>query len=158
MFKPYLTLDNIYFSPLKPAQNGLYDLMTTAEVRAAIQPHTESRLMDELMMLLATGNNFNPCAVSRRMGVPSKELNVCIHVLFGSTLKSLVSDYRKRLLFELTTRTVLTPEEVAKRAGFASTQSMFNHFHRLEHISFFELRAKHQDKSVTKIVEIKAKN
>lgn len=158
MFKPYLNLDSIYFSPLKPSKNGLFDVMTFEEVRHAITPNTESRLMNELMLVLACSNNYNSCAIAKKLGLKSSDLNACVHVLFGCSFKELITNYRKRLLFELTTRTVLTPEDVAKRTGFASAQSMYNHFNQQEHISFFELRAKHQDKSVTKVVEIKAKN
>ncbi|MBQ0057166.1 MAG: AraC family transcriptional regulator [Bacteroidales bacterium] len=144
MFKPYLTLDHVYVSPLKPLGNGLYTLMNDYEILSSIRPATESRLMDELMRTLCTLNDFSSSTVANRMGVNEKELNVCVHVHFGCNLIKLLRDYRHRLLFELIIKTSLTPAEVAQRTGFASVNCLNNYFNRVEKVRFKDVRASHQ--------------
>lgn len=148
MFKPYLNVNSIYFSPLKPIGNGLYEVMTHDEILAAIHPNTESRMMNELMIAAATATRFRPRDIAAKLGISASDLNVCVRVHFGCTIVKLLETYQSRLLRELVTKTDLGPAEVAKRAGFASVTSMSNHLLYIEHTSFYQLRSDCQRKVV----------
>ncbi|MBQ0057106.1 MAG: hypothetical protein KBT20_05550 [Bacteroidales bacterium] len=144
MYKSHLTLDDIYVSPLRPLGNGLYEVMNDADLLAVPSPKTQCLLMDELARALMRSRRFRVDEVSRLVGVPSKKLSVCISVMFGCNLNELIEAYQQRLLLELVRCTNLSPEDVARRAGYRSEKSMYNHFTRCVNDTFFAYRERHQ--------------
>lgn len=149
MYKPHLSLNDIYVSPLKPLGNGLYDLMTEAELQAIVLPQTQCLLMDELAKALLRVRRFRVDEVALLVGIPARRLSVCVSVMFGCSLNKLIEDYQQRLLLELTRSTQLPPDQVAARAGFLSQKSMYNHFTRFVGDSFFDYRSRHQRRTRT---------
>ncbi|MBQ0056949.1 MAG: AraC family transcriptional regulator [Bacteroidales bacterium] len=126
--------------------------MSSEEIRSSFKPDTESRLINEMAMLLACGVIPDSLRLSSALGVDSQHLNGCVKILFGCSLYKLMSDYRHLLAFDLVSKTELPAKDIARRCGFKSAQILYNYFDRYEKTTFAKLRASHQHVNVTTTV------
>lgn len=151
-FKPSISLDAIYVSPLRQNEEGLYEVLSLDDMQEAEMPKTGSLLLDALAEILAKTAVIGVQDVAEIMQVDYIKLSNAVVLLCDVTLKSLLCEYRMRQVKELIQYTQLSIEEVAKRCGYASASSLSHILKTSENTTFLEYRSQFQKRVSSKIV------
>jgi len=156
-FLPYLTLDQIYVSPIVPQEDGSYVCLSYEEMQQLPMPETGCKLMDAVARTMAIRPCRTSAEVALHLDVDSRKLGSAVSLFFPMKLDELVSAYRLRLICDLIQYTLLTPEEVAHRCGMTTADTLFHLLHHRLGTTFTQYRAQFQEVIEQKIVVYKQK-
>ena len=143
-FLPSLSLEKIYVTPLVPQEDGTYRCLSFDEMQQVTMPQTGCALMDAVARTLATVPCRKGIEVADHLDVDLRKLSGAVDLYFGIGLNELVIAYRTCLASELVRLTQLSPEEVAKRCGLASTSTLMHLIKSQLNTTFFDLRKQSQ--------------
>ncbi len=149
-FKPYLTLDQLYVSPIVQMEDGGYKCLSFSEMRQVEMPQTGSRLMDAVASTLATVPCHSCKAVAKYLDVDLEKLSGAVYLNCGLGLKDLLVEYRIRLICELIQHTQFSVDEIAKRSGVASNSVVCHLLKRRCKTTFADYRRQFQGTIITK--------
>ncbi len=154
-FLPFLTLDQIYVSPIVRQEDGSYKCLSYQEMRSVPIPETGSKLMDAVAQALAIMPFRNVAELADYMDLEVRKLSGAIDICYTLSANNLIVAYRMRLVQDLIHYTQLSREEVASRSGFASVSTL-EHFLKAQlKTTFWQLRDQYQDKIVRKHIVYK---
>jgi len=148
-FLPYLTLDQIYVSPIVRQEDGTYKCRTCQEMQQVTMPNTGSKLMDAVARTLAIVPCRKSWMVAQHLDVDARHLSGAVRLYFAMSLEELVNAYKMRMICEMIQYTQLTAEEVAIRVGMTETATLDHLIRKKLKTTFFLYRCRFQ-KSVKK--------
>ena len=151
-FLPFLTLDQIYVSPIVRKEDGSYECMSFDEMQRQPMPQTGSRLMDAVARTLA----IRPCRrgsdVAEYLDVDVRKLSAAVSLNFTMNLDELVVAYRVSLACELARFTQLPLDEVAARCGIKSGSTLDHLLQSKLNVTFLDYRNQFQKVVNQKVV------
>jgi len=156
-FLPYLTLDQIYVSPIVQQEDGSFVCFSFEEMQQLPMPETGCKLMDAVARTLAICPCRTSAEVASHLDVDSRKLGSAVSLFFPMKLDELVSAYRLRLVCDLIQYTLLSPEEVASRCGMATPDTLFHLLHARLGTTFTRYRGQFQQVVEKKTVVYKQK-
>ncbi len=145
-FHSFLSLDQIYVSPIVRQDDGSYKCLSYQEMMSVPIPETGCKLMDAVARALAIMPFRNALELADYMNLDVRKLSGAVDICCTLPLNRLIVAYRVRLVQELIQYTQLPRTEVAKRCGLASA-SILNHLLKMQlKTTFLELRSQYQEK------------
>ncbi len=144
-FLPYLTLDQIYVSPIVQQEDGSYKCLSWQEMQQVAMPQTGSKLMDAVARTLATMPCGRGIEVARHLDVDARKLSGAVGLNCSIKLDELVNAYKMRLICELIQYTQLTAEEVAARVGMTETSTLDHLIRKKLKTTFLYYRSRFQE-------------
>ena len=154
-FLPYLSLEQMYVSPVVQQEDGSYKCLSWQEMKQVAMPQTGSRLMDAVVRTLATMPCRKGVEVANHLDVNVVKLSNAVSMNCGLCLNELIVACRLRLACDLIHYTQLSTEEVANRCGLSDSTILEHLLKNKLKTTFIDYRKKFQKTASKKITVYK---